>query len=307
MPHLIKKIAYALADLPKAFRPTPHPRIVMTLLVKNEEDMLAQNLEFHRSMGVDVFIVTDNNSSDRTPDIIQQYQQRGWVLESISERATDYDQKRWVDRMVWMAKTKYHADWIINADADEFWVSPSGSLPSDLSGVRANVLRCEVRNMLPEEGQKWTAWRRSVRMVPNPEVYGLSRFSIYGRNVGKVLHRSAGYLQINMGNHKVKMFPYKKDDSPIVIYHFHVRSRQQFMQKMINGGRQLEQHKGKHGGRHWRYFYSLYKESEEALSAEYDRVVGYCALDQLVRDGYVVPDCPLPDLFAAQANQEQFR
>ena len=49
------KIGRALLDLPHSMRKTPSPRIIMTLLVKNEEDMLAQNLEFHHAMGVNHF------------------------------------------------------------------------------------------------------------------------------------------------------------------------------------------------------------------------------------------------------------
>ena len=101
MTHAIPyKIGRALLDLPHSMRKTPSPRIIMTLLVKNEEDMLAQNLEFHHAMGVSHFIITDNNSTDHTPDIIRRYQAKGWVLECIEERATDSDQKTWVDRMI---------------------------------------------------------------------------------------------------------------------------------------------------------------------------------------------------------------
>ena len=70
------------------------------------------------------------------------------------------------------------------------------------------------------------------------------------------------------------------------------------MTKMINGGRQLEQHKGRHGGRHWRYFYALYKEGK--LEAEYERVIGTATLDRLEADGYVVKDNVMPDIFKAQ-------
>ena len=51
------------------------------------------------------------------------------------------------------------------------------------------------------------------------------------------------YLQISMGNHKVTMFPQNSADSHIHVYHYNIRGKQQFMEKMINGGKQLEQHK----------------------------------------------------------------
>lgn len=133
MLYMLKKTGYALRDIFHTLRKTSDPRLVMTLLVKNEEAMLEENLLFHKAMGVDGFIVTDNNSTDRTMDILEQYRQKGWILEIIRETAENYEQKSWVDRMIWKAKTVYHADWIINADADELWFAPSGNLKDELS------------------------------------------------------------------------------------------------------------------------------------------------------------------------------
>lgn len=297
-PNLFVKACRALAALPKTFRRTPRPRLIMTLLVKNEEEMLVRHLEYHHAAGVDGFIVTDNNSTDRTPDILRHYQAKGWVLEIINEPGTDYAQKQWVDRMVWKAKTQYGADWVVNADADEFWYHPGGCLKEALVSTRANVLACEMRSVYPEENRPWTEWDKTVRYVADQAAYGLSPYSVFERQNKKVIHRAAGYLQISMGNHKVAMLPKREERSDIVVWHYNVRGRSQFMTKMINGGRQLEQHKGRHGGRHWRYFYALYKEGK--LEAEYERVIGTATLDRLEADGYVVKDNVMPDIFKAQ-------
>ncbi len=100
-----------------------------------------------------------------------------------------------------------------------------------------------------------------------------------------------------MGNHKVKMFPQREKRSAVIVYHYNVRGRKQFIEKMINGGKQLEQHKGRHGGRHWRYFYALHKEGR--LETEYDRVIGLNAYDRLVADGYILHDNIMPEIFKA--------
>ena len=68
---LLKKIVYAILELPFFFGKVSRPLVCMTLLVKNEEDILEQNLIFHKEKGVDFFIVTDNNSTDRTPEILR--------------------------------------------------------------------------------------------------------------------------------------------------------------------------------------------------------------------------------------------
>ena len=82
-----------------------------------------------------------------------------------------------------------------------------------------------------------------MKPVDEPERYDLSTYSIFERQNKKVIHRSAGYLQISMGNHKVAMLPQLSTDSSIRIYHYNIRGKQQFLEKMINGGKQLEQHK----------------------------------------------------------------
>ena len=96
------------------------------------------------------------------------------------------------------------------------------------------------------------------------------------------------------------MLPQRERRSNIVVYHYNVRGREQFMAKMINGGKQLEQHKGRHGGRHWRYFYALYKEGR--LEEEYNRVIGLSALERLTRDGFVCEDNPMPEVFRSFEN-----
>ena len=267
--YIFHKIVCAVRDLPRTFRRLPTPRLIMTLLVKNEEELLEKNLLFHKAMGVDAFIVTDNNSADGTYGIIEKYRRKGWVVDVIRETATGYEQKEWVDRMIWRAKMSFGADWVINADADEFWYAPSGSLKKELSKSRANVLTCEVRSMYPEEDKPFWQWSKAIL----------------------ALH----IMQISMGNHKVRMLPQYAKSSAIRVYHYHVRGRRQFMDKMVNGGVQLEEHKGRHGGRHWRYFYRLYKEG--LLEEEYDRVIGKPHFEELCKCGYIYADETIRDVF----------
>lgn len=293
---LIKKIVLAVVE--GGVRTTKRkstPRLIMTLLVKNEEDMLEENLIFHKAMGVDGFIITDNNSSDRTPEIIRKYKEKGWIVEAIEEKATDYQQKKWVDRMIWKAKSVHKADWVINADADEIWYAPFGDLKTELVSSRANVLTCEMKCVYPEEGKPFWQWGQTVEVVNDLERYNLSRYSLFARQNKKVIHRTAGYIQISMGNHKVTMFPKKVAKSNIRIYHYNIRGKKTFLEKMINGGKQLEQNPKKHGGRHWRYFYQLYKEG--LLEAEYDKVTGATSFDQLKQDGFIRTDTTIPECF----------
>jgi hypothetical protein len=43
-------------------------KLVMTLLVRDEQDIIADNLDFHLAQGVDVVLVTDNFSENVVSD-----------------------------------------------------------------------------------------------------------------------------------------------------------------------------------------------------------------------------------------------
>lgn len=49
---LLSKIGHVISEFPLAFKQTKEVKLFMTLLVKNEEGMLEENLQFHKAMGV---------------------------------------------------------------------------------------------------------------------------------------------------------------------------------------------------------------------------------------------------------------
>ncbi len=86
-------------------------RLVMTLLVRDESDIVRQNIDFHLAQGVDFIVATDNGSTDGTRDILADYERRG-VLHLIDEPGRDYRQGEWVSRMALIARERFGADWI---------------------------------------------------------------------------------------------------------------------------------------------------------------------------------------------------
>lgn len=279
-----------IKEFPEFFKKLREPRLIMTLLVKNEEDILEENLIFHHSMGVDAFIVTDNNSTDNTPAIIEKYKKMGWIVEVINETSTGYEQKMWVDRMIMIAKDKYKADWVINCDADEFWYTPLGSLKQECAEAKGNVLLTTMHVPYPISGSTWKEWDESVRVIPKgmQASLELSPYNIFGGSRSKVAHRTAGYLHISMGNHKVAMFPRHKVKSSIIIYHYIWRGYDHFIKKIVNGGKELEKHSSKRGGAHWRYLYEKYKQG--CIDEEYRKIFAVDHLDMLRSQGYLVKD-----------------
>ena len=74
----------------------PNTKIIATLLVRDEEDVIKQNIEHHINQGVSGFIITNNSSKDNTLEILSKFPE---VLEIINEPETDYDQAKWVTKM----------------------------------------------------------------------------------------------------------------------------------------------------------------------------------------------------------------
>ena len=109
----------------------------MTMKVRDEEDVLDVNLRYHRAQGVDHFVATDNGSTDGTAEILSRYEAEG-VLTLIEEPSTEdfRDQAHWwVTRMARLAATELGADWVVHADADEFWSPVAGTLKQALAEI----------------------------------------------------------------------------------------------------------------------------------------------------------------------------
>ena len=137
--------------------------IVMTLLVRDEEDIVAASLDYHLSQGVDHFIVTDHLSEDSTAEILKDYVDRR-LVHDIHESSESYDQHAWVTRMARLAFTEHGADWVINSDADEFWWPAEGTLATTFAGLPSsvNVIKAQRFNFVPVEETGAKVYERMV-------------------------------------------------------------------------------------------------------------------------------------------------
>ena len=108
--------------------------MIATILAKNEEDIIGKMIEHHVEQGISKFILTDNNSSDKTKQIAEKYPE---VVEIIDEPGETHNQSEWVTRMARIA-CKFHPDWIVHLDADELWCGLS-----NLRKINGQIASCE--------------------------------------------------------------------------------------------------------------------------------------------------------------------
>lgn len=241
-------------------------KIIMTLLVRDEEDIIKQNIEYHLSRGVSHFIATDNRSIDGTTDILREYEQAG-LLELILEESDNYAQHKWVTRMARQA-AELGADWVINNDADEFWWPDAATFQDVLAGVQKTSFAVSVErtNFLPRTNEAGHSLQRmTIREVA-------SKNSLGHPLPPKVLHRGSANVQVSQGNHSVtEPGGVKVLKCPALeILHFPLRSYAQFENKIVKGGeayrRNTELPSGV--GQTWRRLYEKYEMG--ALRSYYD-------------------------------------
>jgi|GEM_PF-2916949 len=114
------------------------PRIVMTMSVRDEGDVLAANLLAHRALGVDRFVILDNGSTDGTPAILERWAEAGLakVIEAPDAPLREVI-REWPNRLAHVAIEEMDPDWVIHDDADEIWWPLCGSLKEALAGIAA--------------------------------------------------------------------------------------------------------------------------------------------------------------------------
>jgi Glycosyl transferase family 2 len=109
-------------------------RLAMTLLVRDEADIIEANLRYHRAQGVDLFVVGDNGSTDGTVEILERYAQAGLVeLQHFSGSVN----QAWSEGRTQLGRRTHElgADWVIHNDGDEFWWPLTGDLKEILAAI----------------------------------------------------------------------------------------------------------------------------------------------------------------------------
>lgn len=271
--------------------------IALTVLCRNEEDIIDQMISFHLSRGIDIVVATDNASTDSTREILSKYEQAGQLI-LLDEKSHTHDQSVWVSRMARIAIEEYGADWVINADADEFWWPQSGNFKQELAGIseQQNALQINRFNFIPPPLQNKPLVPFYESMIIREKQ---SKNSLGLPLPPKVCHRALNDVNVEDGNHAIRhggmpvpSFSY----SGIEILHFPVRNYNQFEHKIRLGYEAIQRNprisntgvgstwgeiyrKHVKSGSLWQYYQSLRPSTEE--------------IDQLIATGDLLHDSRL--------------
>ena len=206
-------------------------KIVMTLLVRNEGDILDAHLSFHRAAGVDLVLAIDNDSDDSTSDILDSHARDGFV--EVRRETADLQQAEWVTKLARRAATEFGADWVINSDADEFYWPRGGTLKEVLAAVPEQYggVRGMLRNFAPRpHGDDFFAERMTGR-VCNPGVEDNSPYSPRF----KAMHRGDPNVEVFWGSNRAisRGLDPLSGWYPIDVLHFSIRSLEQCRDKFL--------------------------------------------------------------------------
>jgi hypothetical protein len=227
-------------------------KLVMALMVRDEADIIEDNLRYHRAQGVDFFVVADTGSSDGTLEILEEHERGGILrLERIPSRwrspAEEGEVQTEITRLAW----EMDADWVIHNDADEFWWPVTGNLrdvfsevPDDfgmLMAPRAEfVARPDGPGSFPE---RMTVRERRFRRPPRAAHRGHPKVKLWRSHPNDIWVDQGGNPRGDLvGRPALRSEPAHAEEReldlvlaprfPIGIFHFPIRSFDQYQKKI---------------------------------------------------------------------------
>ena len=215
-----------------------YPKLTMTLLVRNEADILADNICYHHALGVDSFIVMDNLSTDATPEILRALGQE-FDIDFLRQEDDDYNQWQWVTDMARRAARDHGADWVINNDADEFWQPEAADLKQFCAALPPEVSIVEVQRHNAVVSCDSAAPLAGACHPRSAVMFEVQSLNVKGQPLpGKVLHRASETVTVAQGNHSVSDLSGQVEaaGARLRILHYPYRTLEHYKAKIRLGG-----------------------------------------------------------------------
>ncbi|PIQ05086.1 MAG: glycosyltransferase family 2 protein [Piscirickettsiaceae bacterium CG_4_9_14_3_um_filter_43_564] len=247
---------------------TADDRLVMTILCRNEVDIIEENIRTHAQLGVDAFVVMDNGSDDGTREKLLALANE-FELHLIDQPEQTYQQAKWMKSLAHYARDVLKANWVISNDADEFWIPQQNDhdLKSYLSH-KDSVVTVKRHNMVLTEQVLDPAYHFSQAeyYVQYPFCYDKTAqmqdekiSMLFAPLSPKVIVNPHGFIKISGGNHRAKHIGKgfsARSEPNIIVYHYPIRSWQQF-EANIQHRQKLLMNPNARMGNHYRRWVSI--------------------------------------------------
>lgn len=219
------------------------------MVVRNEADILPVNILHHLALGIDRFLIMDNDSSDGTDRVL-----RSLARDARIHWTRHLGPFRQVSLRNELAREAFRrgADWVVPMDADEFWWTPRRDLRTILAESYAGALQAQVVNFVQRRDQVAATPDALLTMTCRPPrpIGPLSKIMelVETRQIGfvemlyppKWMSRATPTLEIALGNHEVAgtVGPPQATDQ-VVCLHAPLRARS-LLEAKADRGRQVE-------------------------------------------------------------------
>ena len=221
------------------------PRVVMTMMVRDEADIIAAALEHHLNQGFDRILVTDNASVDGTREILAEYAKHAPVT-VYDDPEHRKQQAQTVTRMARLARLEFGADWVVNSDADEFVMSLRDgktsadvirSWPTSIVSTTVPVVNLVGPVALSGGGLTTRMLWRDVRTPQQLQAAG-----VIAHPTPNTIHVGHPGVDVRQGNHFTSLLSKGAPEGGpgIEVLHVPWRSWEQFERKTVNAGRGYE-------------------------------------------------------------------
>ncbi len=205
-------------------------------MVKNEADIIESFVRYNLNI-LDGMIILDNCSSDNTLEILNLLKKEGLNLYIIKDDDMDFDQTIKTNKLLSQAVTEFNPDIIVPLDADEFIIASKNQNP------RKYLEMIEFPEYL---SVKWKTYvptfdNEDEKFIPSKITFAREDLGEYRKVIlPKELFESYD-VKLTKGNHKLSFnakyedFIKNKSDKNLRIAHFPIRSKEQFISKIIVG------------------------------------------------------------------------
>ncbi|MDR9498558.1 MAG: glycosyltransferase family 2 protein [Hydrogenovibrio sp.] len=273
----------------------------MTILCRNEVDVIEANIRTHAQLGVDAFVVMDNGSTDGTREKLTELSEE-YDLSIIDQPEQTYRQREWMLQLAHHARTSKGARWVISNDADEFWLPDVASFHSLKETLKDNdsVVTVNRHNMLLDEAAlephydfAHASWRVNYPVCYSTDVQKRAdNVSMLLVPISpKVIVNPAGLIKLSGGNHRAKHWgkPFSaRTSEDLTVFHYPIRSFEQFKANVEHRAELLKL-KNVRMGDHYRRWVRLYQAGR--LEQEFERIVlTQTQLEVLEDVGVAVPE-----------------